>query len=57
MKADFVLSEKIGGKVLPNDIGDLSVKDVKEFIRLLKRYFTTKQSRDFINKLAGEELI
>ena len=29
----------------------------KEFIKLLKRYFTTKQSRTFIDKFAGPKLI
>ena len=65
---DFVLSEKIGGKVLPNDIGDLSVKDVKEFIRRLKeevcnKWCGTNDGRypeckfcKTINKLAGEEI-
>ena len=54
MKIEFNLSEK---EVEIEELGKMFFpEDVKEFIRLLKIYFTTKQSRDFINKLAGEKL-
>jgi len=37
--------------------GFLDVEDVKEFIKWLKKYFVTKQSRKFIDSLAGDKLI
>jgi spore maturation protein CgeB len=53
---EFCLSDLIrefeGGKDT-----NIYTKDVKEFIKKLKKYFTTKQSRYFIDKLAGEKLI
>ena len=50
---EFNLSEKIV------DLGnDTWIKSdyVKLFIRWLKKYFTSKQSRIFIDKLAGDDL-
>ena len=62
----FNLSEKrkrLLREVCAN-VGLISIKEVfdmieaqdKDFIRLLKKYFTTKQSRKFIDKLAGDNL-
>lgn len=52
------LSEKVhSGTMLQKFDNYYFQEDVKDFIKELKRYFKTQQSRDFINSIAGEKLI
>ena len=50
-KEEIKLSEK---RCIGTTLNYYQERDVKKFIKRLKGYFTTKQSRNFINKLAGE---
>jgi len=61
MEKEFNLSDKITGKVLPQDEGDIPVKDVKEFIKRLKErildrigYRYLSAIEEVIDKLAEE---
>jgi len=56
------LSDKIFGNdyrygELIEDKQAIWIEDVKQFIKDLKKYFTTKQSKNYIDKLAGKELV
>ena len=51
---DEVLSGHGLNKSFRKHIISLFERKEKEFIRLLKKYFTSRQSRAFIDKLAGE---
>ncbi len=55
---EFNLSEKIKQNFFnENYDGSIKVKDIKEFIKKLKDYMINQNTKDFIDKLAGSDLI
>ncbi len=56
MKKEFNLSEKIHNEPERIITNVIPVEDVKEFIKLLKEEFWAKEEKEFIDKIAGEEL-
>jgi len=56
---EFNLSEKrmCSGKGITEDYTTYKEKDIKEFIKRLKRVYNTGMDEMIINKLAGDKLI